>query len=246
MDTVFPEIFTIFAQSSGKTLLYLLKDYPLPEDIVKAGVDTIQKTLKAYRQRLSTGRLPKVFDAARISIGIRVAPTSYRIAIHDTVERITVLMEKKEHVEDAIDTILPDIPETSCLLSMKGVGPVTAAMVIGETGGLSRYSRAEEVLKLAGLTLYEISSGKHRGKVRITKRGRPLLRYALFIMATIQVRKGMPFYETYQELRKRGMVKMKALTAISRKLCRVLFSLVRDKRFYSDQPPGRSYIKQAA
>ncbi len=129
---------------------------------------------------------------------------------------------------------------------MKGLGIVSAAIIIGETGGLSRYKHAEEHLKLAGLNLYEISSGTHNGKVRISKGKRPLLRQGLFLLATVMVKKGMPFHEEYGRLRNRGMETIKALTAISRKICGLVVPLARDKRFFSQEAPHHMQKQKAA
>jgi hypothetical protein len=90
-------------------------------------------------------------------------------------------------------------------------------------------------LTLAGLNLFEISSGTHRGKVRISKRGRPLLRHILFILATVQAKKGMPFHGEYRTLIEKKMPPVKALIALSRKLVRLFFALVRDKRCYTEK-----------
>jgi len=173
-----------------------------------------------------------------------VAHGAYRVAITYAVERITELQEKRAEVERQMESLLLEIPEAAFLLSMKGVGITSVAIILGETGGLSRYTHADQVIKLAGLNLFEISSGKYKGKVRISKRGRPLLRHILFLLATIQAKKGMPLHEEYEKLTEKKMASVKALIALSRKLMRVLFALVRDKRFYSDEQPA--LVKKAA
>ena len=118
------------------------------------------------------------------------------------------------------------------LRSVKGIGLVTVAVILGETGGLQYYSSAEEVIKLAGLNLYELSSGKHRGKRRITRRGRSLLRAGLYRAAVGMVRRGGSLHDFYQRLRDRGKYGAVALVAVACKLMRLLFALVRDQRYY--------------
>jgi transposase len=87
-------------------------------------------------------------------------------------------------------------------------------------------------MKLAGLDLYEVSSGKHRGKLRISKRGRPLIRKLLYLAALSTVRKSGTMHEWYQRALGRGMKKTKALVAVSRKLLGIIFALVRDHSVY--------------
>jgi transposase len=59
-------------------------------------------------------------------------------------------------------------------LSIKGLGTVSLAGLIGKVGDFSKFSTQSEIMKLAGLDLYEISSGKRKGQRRISKRGRSL------------------------------------------------------------------------
>jgi len=47
----------------------------------------------------------------------------------------------------------------------------------------------------------------------------------------------MPFHKEYEQLTEKNMASVKALIALSRKLVRVLFALVRDKRYYRDDKP---------
>lgn len=245
-DSVFPELFSIFKKSYGKTVLHLLKEYPLPDDIIKAGPEEIKQRLRRKRLNLITTRIQKVCEAAQNTIGFKEATDAYRIAIQYTAKRILELQQHLHHIERSMAISLTKVPEARYILSLKGIGVVTAAMIVGETGGLCNYSNAEEVLKLAGLNLYEMSSGRYKGKARITKRGRPLLRHAFFILATLQCRKGMLFYEKYRQLLNRGMAKVKAIVTISRKLCRLIFALVRDKRLFSIEPPELFHSRMAA
>jgi len=66
------------------------------------------------------------------------------------------------------------------LLSIKGLGTVTVAGLIGEVGDFKKFRTQSEIMKLAGLDLYEVSSGKWKGRRSISKRGRSLLRKILY------------------------------------------------------------------
>jgi transposase len=127
---------------------------------------------------------------------------------------------------------LKEISYSPLILSMKGLGLVTVAGLIGEVGDFSKFHTQKELLKLAGLDLFEISSGKHKGNRRISKRGRSLLRKILFFAAINTVRKGGIMHEHYQRYLQNGMKKLKALIAITRKLLGIIFALVRTQSEY--------------
>ena len=101
-------------------------------------------------------------------------------------------------------------------------------------------------MKLAGLNLFEISSGKHKGNRHISKRGRPLLRKLLYFAAINTIRKGGVMHACYQRYLERGMLKTKALIAIARKLLRILFALVRDHSQYVENYSQKEALKLAA
>lgn len=122
-------------------------------------------------------------EAAKITIGIKAGIESIALGIQETAQGLQRILQELQEVDKRLSAILHDVPYAEQLLSIKGVGAVTLAVVLGETGDLRQYRRAEEIIKLAGLNLFEISSGLQRGQRRITKRGRPLLRKILFFAA---------------------------------------------------------------
>ncbi|MGD6845794.1 transposase, partial [Bacillus infantis] len=79
-----------------------------------------------------------------------------------------------------IDDLLDEIPGVQQMLAIKGVGRDTIAGFFAEVGDLGEYNNPRQIIKLAGLSLKENTSGKHKGKTTITKRGRKKLRALLF------------------------------------------------------------------
>ncbi len=151
-----------------------------------------------------------------------------------------------QDVEREVRRYLRQIPYSGCLLSLKGVGEVTVAGLIGEVGDFDQFHKLSELMKLAGLTLYEMSSGRHRGVRRISKRGRSFLRKLLYFAALNTVRKEGVMYPHYRRPLQRGMARTKALVAIARKLLRILFALARDpSQYVEDYSPLRQFKKAA-
>ena len=121
------------------------------------------------------------------------------------------------------------------------------AGLIGEIGDFMKVTTQSEIMKLAGLDLYEISSGKRKGERRISKRGRSLLRKILYYAAIQTIRKNGIMCEYYADLISRGMKRMMALVAIARKLLRIIYAIVRDNSEYKvDYDLTRKVIKRAA
>jgi len=141
---------------------------------------------------------------------------------------------------------LEKIAYSHSILSIKGIGNITVAGLIGEVGDFRKFKTISEVIKLAGLDLFEISSGKHKGKHRISKRGRALMRKLLFFAAINAVKSHGIMHTRYQKMLDNGTPKIKALIAVSRKLLRIVFALARDNVQYEQDYDNKHEIKLAA
>lgn len=126
-----------------------------------------------------------------------------------------------------------DLPEAAALLTIPWVAPVTAATFLGCVGDPRAYACSAQVLKLAGLSLVERSSGITQGRRHISKRGKPVLRKQAFMFALRGVRGDGIFRAEFERLlRNNGGKKLPALAAISRKALRLLFTVARECRPY--------------
>ena len=232
---MFPEFLTIMKNISTKTAAYLIKQYPAPEDIVTLGVGPLAKIIrKISRGKLGEKRAQELYNAAKNSVGIVEGKRSILVEIEYLISRIDADSRFIANLEKQMGMYLEKIPYSHSLYSIKGFGTVTVAGLIGEVGDFKKFDTISEIMKLAGLDLYEVSSGKHRGHRHISKRGRPLMRKLLFFAAINAVKSNGIMHEPYQQMLERGKPKVKALTAISRKLLRIVFALVRDETVYEE------------
>jgi transposase len=244
---IFPEFLSVFKDISTKSAMYVIKNHPTPESIVSMGLKPLSDVLrKVSRYQLSQERIKELFESAQRSVGIEEGKESILIEIGHLASNI----ENEDHfiddLEKQMDHYLDQIPYSHCILSIKGIGRVTVAGLIGEVGDFKKFNTISEIMKLAGLDLYEVSSGKHKGNRRISKRGRPLMRKLLYFAAINVVKSHGIMHEQYQEMLGRGMLKMKALIAISRKLLGLIFALARDNTVYVENYSNIHHLKLAA
>src|SRR5512143_1092843 len=236
----FPEFLQVMGDVKSASAQHLLRNYPTAQDIIALGEPALAAVLrKVSRGKLKEDRARALFEAANESVGIRDGRSSMLLEIGLMLDTIVSYDRFIDRLEAEMNRHLEQIPYSRVILSLKGVGPVTAAGLIGEVGDFTKFRTISEVMKLAGLDLYEVSSGKHKGKLRISKRGRPLIRKLLYLAALSAVRKGGAMHTWYQRALSRGMKKTKALVAVSRKLLGVIFALVRNHSVYVE-----NYLKQ--
>lgn len=229
----FPEFLQVVKNVKTKSARHLLEHYPTPQDILDQGMNPLALMLKRVSKgKLGMERAKALYEAAEQSVGVKEGRISVTLEIGAMLVDITRCDHLIEQFEQEMARHLEEIPYSRSILSMKGVGMITVAGLIGEVGDFSKFHTQAELLKLAGLNLFEVSSGKHKGQLRITKRGRSLMRKLLFFAAVNTVRKGGIMHECYQRHLQKGMKKIKALISIARKLLCIIFALVRKQNDY--------------
>lgn len=191
---------------------------------------------QASRGRLGAAFVGELTEGARDSLGsteavaARVGELAFLLA---ELDRWTA---RRTALEAKLSATLERCAEGAWLASVPGLGRACAARILGETGPLADFAQVLAVLKHAGLNLYASSSGKRtpeRVVYRITKRGRSRLRHLLYFAALRLVQEGGVFHADYRRLVDRGVVKLRAVVAMMRKLLRVLTALARDRVAYA-------------
>ncbi|MDP7423336.1 MAG: IS110 family transposase, partial [bacterium] len=248
----FPEFMHVMHGLRTKTARYLLSNFPTPQAIGALGLDKLAGIIKQVsRGRISPDRAEALLKRARDSVGIKEGLDSI------TLEITTLLswIERSDHyigeLESLMESALLKIPYSRYLLSIKGLSTVTSAGLIGEVGDFTQFKTIREIVKYAGLDLYEISSGKTKtGNRRISKRGRSLMRKLLFFASINMVKKDGVMYRKYRDYLDRGMPKMKALVAIMKKVLILVYALVRDSSVYvenyQEHKAAKYLMKEAA
>jgi transposase len=246
---IFPEFKTVLKNMKGKTAQYILKRYTIPERIGTLSKEALGEEMrKRSMGKFGIKEAESLIGLARETVGIKEGLAGIFMDIRHILIQLEAEVRFLSEIEAEMRATLERIPYSVRLLSIKGLGTVSVAGLIGEVGDFSKFSTQSEIMKLAGLDLYEISSGKRKGQRRISKRGRSLLRKILFYAAIQMIRKNGIMYEYYARLTGRGMERMRALIAVSRKLLRIIHAVVRDNRDYVGQyqTPERRVIKMAA
>lgn len=237
IDVLFPEFETVFVDLSRASVRLVLGRFGTVAAARAYSPTKMRRLLARDGARVSLAKLKRLQAAAAESIGPLEVSTSQEHSLREMLETLATLERRIVGLEAEIVRLLGQIPEAEYLMSVKGVGAMTAAVILAETGGLAQYSCARAVLKLAGLNLYQNSSGQYQSGRRISKRGRSQLRRALYMVAVQHARRGWPLRPYYVALVERGKPKNVALTAVCCRLVRLLYALVRDGRCYSECPP---------
>ncbi|MDU4961982.1 MAG: IS110 family transposase, partial [Sporomusaceae bacterium] len=161
LDKVFPEFETLFSDAFIQAARQLLQSAPLPEDILAFDVSELAKQLKsASRGQIKDDKVLLIHDTARRSVGIRFAQNAARMQIRILLDQLRFMENQVEAIDEELAHLLA---QQECYLStMIGISHSLAAVIYGEIGDVSRFSRVEQLVAFCGIdpTVYE--SGNFR------------------------------------------------------------------------------------
>ena len=120
------------------------------------------------------------------------------------------------------------------ITTITGIGDVLGACILSEIGDISRFEKASQLVAFAGLDVAVKQSGEFTGtEMKITKRGSPYLRRAIWLAATVASFKAPALSIYYKSLIARGKKHLTAIGAVSRKMCNIIFSVLKNKKAYT-------------
>ena len=132
------------------------------------------------------------------------------------------------------------------MLTIPGVSYATGAQIVAEIGDISRFRNAPALVSYAGLNSGVNQSGKFdSGGGPITKHGSPYLRRALWLAASRARQYDPSLRAFYERKRAEGKCHRVAVTAVARKLCHIVFAVMRDGVPYDPARPGRDPSKHS-
>ncbi len=243
LDDYFPELIKIFRYMHARGLWAVLERCPFPEDVMRMRLSTLEKLIgKASRQKKAKAvqKAAALKSAARESIGLKDIGEADRYRIKLCLDDVKRTEGMVKELKKQLTGLLEQIPSAEYLVSIPGVGPLSAAVFLGELGNPDHFHTARQVVKYAGYDPMEKESGLRIGRRFISKKGRWLMRKFLFFMS-MKVIVNSKYFKTYYHRKlatknQYGQVmrKKEALCAVAIKLIKVIFSLMRDKRAFQD------------
>lgn len=230
LDKYFPEFNNVFADWDGMAALICLNEFPTPEKVLTAGIHQI---VAAWRKKIKrcvgVKRATKLVEAAKSSVGIKEGIRMAEKELMTNLEQYNLYKKQHEELVKEIEELALQVPGVKEVLTIKGIGLISAAGFIAEIGDIRRFKDPRQIQKFAGLNLVECSSGIHKGKTRISKRGRTRLRALLFraIMPVVSDNKEFKMLHEYYTKRKENPLKKKqSLIVLCCKLIRVIYTIM--------------------
>ena len=236
----FPEIDRFVRSNHSVWMTQLLASFPTPAAITALSAEEFQKQAWNLVGRKVNKRalLAEIYAVAQQSIGVPVALDSAAITMFRLMlEQYLALDKLRERIAEQAAVLLGDNADSRRLMTVPGIGPANALTILAEAGDLRRFRHHRQFLKFCGLNLSTLQSGKSRGQSHISKYGNARLRTALWMAAQSAVRmRENSFRRKFDHYIRANPLnadlRRKAYTAITAKLARVVYGLIKQQRDY--------------
>ena len=228
LDKIFPEYTQIFSDTFGKTSKEILTKYPLPKDILNEDLESLAKVLStSSKGRLGYSKAEQLQNLAKESFCIKFATEALVMEIKSILSTIEHLQNQVSKLDEKIAVLLRSLGTT--IETIPGIGPVLGAIIVSEIGDINRFSHASKLVAYAGIDPTVKQSGEFNAtKNRMSKRGTPYLRRALWTASIVAAFNVPNLHEYYLKKKNEGKHHGTIIGAIARKLIYRIFIVLKD------------------
>ena len=229
MDSYFPERAGVFSNMFGSASLAALEKSPMPSELLRRKSPSLAGDIsRAARRPIGPEEASELKAAAKSSVGITPGVGAASFEVRSMVSQIRFLEERAAGVEGRVEEPLMGIEPL--VLTIPGVSLATGAQIVAEIGDISRFRSAAALVSYAGLNSSVSQSGQFdSGGGPITKQGDPYLRRAVWLAANRARQHDPTPGAYYDKKRAEGKRHRVAVTAVARKLCHVIYAVMRGK-----------------
>ncbi|OPY62032.1 MAG: Transposase IS116/IS110/IS902 family protein [Pelotomaculum sp. PtaU1.Bin065] len=227
-----------FKDPFGHAALAFWHRFPSSEHLKNIGVTSLASFLRKHsNNRVSTRKAERILSLINRDKNPSLPQQTRDFIIRSLVERLWLLEKESLTVEERLALL---IKQTGLQLeTMDGINTITAAALIADIRDISRFASSAKLARYAGVAPLKKSSGQKK-RFKKSKGGRRSLNTVIYQIALNQIcldRKGQPRNHVARNyfLKKvaEGKTKKEALTCLMRRLCDIIFVLMRDKCAYS-------------
>ena len=232
IDRIFPEYPKLFSDTFGSTSLELLANCNTPEDIIAIDTDKLVEMLStASKGRFKREKAEKIKAAAQNSFGALLCTDSTSFMLKQFVEQIKFLENQLDELNEMISERLAEY--NSPITSITGIGDVLGASILSEIGDISRFESADKLAAFAGIDPTVSQSGNFLGtKNKMSKRGSPYLRRAIWLAATAAILHDPAIKAFYDRKKAQGKHHYVCVGYICRKLVNIIFYVLKSGQPY--------------
>ena len=236
LDKVFPEYESLFSSVFVKSSRALLAEAVSAQEIAEFDLRELTEMLhRTSHGRFGRAKAEQILQQARESIGVGFLADATQVEMRCLLAQLELLEQQRDEVDRTIEELMEIIPQY--ITTIPGIGAVTGAAILGEIGDVRRFESPEKLVAYAGIDATVFQTGQFTGsRMRMSKRGSPYLRLALWLAASMSIQHNEELKVYYQKKRAEGKAHGTALGAVCRKLLIRIYVILKENRPYEVRP----------
>ena len=237
LDQVFPEYESIFSKVFGSTSKEVLLTYITPAELEGVSVEQLTELLAGLnRQKCGAAQAQRLSQATAHSFGVTFCRDTFSFQLRTLLDQMNFIEQQVADTEKQIRVLMDSL--ASPITSITGIGPVLGAVILGEIGDIARFDSASKLVAYAGIDASVSQSGQFESTSnRMSKRGSPYLRRALYQAAMVAAFHDPELIAFYQKKRAERKHHSVCIGAVARKLCYIIFAILKENRPYVKRQP---------
>lgn len=232
LDRIFPEYETLFSGVFRKTSRRLLDEAVTPDQFAAFDLHELTDKLRRYsRGHMGQDKAEALQAAAQQSVGIGYLTDVLQTQIRCLLVQLDTFEQQVAHIDQELEKMMASLPQH--ITSIPGISTTTGSAILGEIGDVTRFETSTKLVAYAGIDPVVYQSGEFEAKrSRMSKRGSPYLRRALWNAALPAVQNDPQLKAYYDKKRAEGKSHRGALGAICRKLLIRIYVVLAENRPY--------------
>lgn len=242
LDIAFPNYDKLFSSVSSKVSLSFLSKFKTPQDVLNADFNDLVSSLKVrFRSKSwSEEKAKLIVETAKESLPDNTSQQSNIYALDKYVKLVTYIQNILADIRDQMIKCAKLSPYYELLLSIPGVGQMTASTILSEIGDVTRFSTVKQLVAYAGIDPSVYQSGTFKASNnKISKRGSTYLRKALYQATCAGIYKrsngyANPLLRAYYDKKvTEGKPSKVAIIATSNKLLRIIYGILKSGKSFT-------------
>ena len=199
---------------------------------LNAFTEHYQSWCKRRDYNCSTDKAEKIYHLSSDLIAVFPKDNITKMLIRQAAALLITASETVESLRLKMNELASTLPEYPVVMDMNGVGTTLGPQLIAEIGDVTRFTHREALTAFAGVGPGKNDSGQHVQKsVRISKKGSPYLRKALFQFMDSLIKRSPaddPVYAFMDKKRAQGKPYYVYMTAGANKFLRIYYGRVKE------------------
>ncbi|MCP5034943.1 MAG: IS110 family transposase [Actinomycetia bacterium] len=154
----------------------------------------------------------------------------------DYIEDVRRLDLKIDEATAKIVTLVKESKST--LTRLHGIGPINAAIILGEVGNVGRFPTRNHFASYVGTVPIEVFSGDNR-RHRLSRAGNRRINRAIHVAALVQIRYDNPGRDYYRRKLSEGKTKKEAIRSLKRRITDAIWRQLQTDRTQDSAWPRR-------